>query len=113
MRKKWGLSATFLPLALLVWVAWEEARPVASIAELAMAIGERRLIEPRLTGGFAYAPCERLEEPRRVIPQVRCSAPPEPGSSEYRALSRMISELKARVGRGGDIADLRAVATLQ
>jgi CHAT domain-containing protein/tetratricopeptide (TPR) repeat protein len=51
-----GLAAAVLLLALPLWTSRGRLmRPASLVAELAEAVGERRLVEPRVTGGFRYA----------------------------------------------------------
>jgi CHAT domain-containing protein len=76
-----------------------ESRPDPELAALAAALGERRPVEPRLTGGFAYAPCRSLQEPGRLLPRISCSPPPAPGSSELRAVSDALEEIE-EISRG-------------
>jgi CHAT domain-containing protein len=40
------------------------------------ATGGRRLVEPRLTGGFAYAPCHPADRAAALIPELRCASLP-------------------------------------
>ncbi len=40
------------------------------------ATGGRRRVEPRLTGGFAYAPCRPADDAGALIPEVRCASRP-------------------------------------
>ena len=77
-----------------------EVRPEPEIRALAKALGERRLVEPRLTGGFAYAPCKRVFDPERLLPRVTCSQPPAPGTSEYRAVAEARAGIERDVSRG-------------
>jgi CHAT domain-containing protein len=46
-------------------------------------VGPPRLIEPRLTGGFSYVPCERMNDSNRSVPRVRCSALQGPVAPGY------------------------------
>ena len=47
-------TAASLFLAFLIWRGRAERPSPSAVAELAEAIGTRRLVEPRLTGGFRY-----------------------------------------------------------
>lgn len=60
------------------------------IETLAARLGERRRIEPRLTGGFAHARCQTETSAPDLIPDPRCSALPSDPS-----LGRIV----ARMGR--------------
>jgi len=69
-----------------------DQEPMRALVE---ALGPRRLVEPRLTGGFAYAPCRELpaggqatfpSHPR--IGTAKCSSLPPPGSAAREAFSR-------------------------
>lgn len=81
------------------------------IQDLAEALGERRLFEPRLTGGFAWAPCERPEEeageePEDLIPSARCGELPEPGTGEFNGLVEVWKEIKQAIDERGETAEL-------
>src|SRR6185436_1822578 len=62
----WGLSRTAALAASLVgvaalvgvagWLAWHARGGRTEVAALVDALGDRRVVEPRLTGGFAYGP---------------------------------------------------------
>lgn len=60
------------------------------LAELAAVFKNRRPIEPRLTGGFGYAPCQRSDRAGRLLPKVNCSGLPGPGSDSYDDLLRAL-----------------------
>jgi CHAT domain-containing protein len=67
----------------------------ASFAGLARAVGERRFIEPRLTGGFAYASCSPRASDGRSIARVLCSKPPIPGSPAAKELRAALRGFQA------------------
>lgn len=61
--KRWHLAATFTVALVAATLAWrvysrQQSKPAASpqLASLVTAVGSRRAIEPRLTGGFSYGP---------------------------------------------------------
>jgi len=56
-----------------------------TLGALACAVGPRRLVEPRLVGGFAYAPCVPAPAPS-LVPQSSCSEWPRAGTRAFRAL---------------------------
>ncbi|HEV2843380.1 MAG TPA: hypothetical protein VG477_00925, partial [Thermoanaerobaculia bacterium] len=64
-------------------------------AEVAAALGKRRPLEARLAGG-GHARCERLEEPERLLPRMRCSPPADP--AEARSLRKLPKPHEARRG---------------
>ena len=77
------------------------------IEALAEALGERRLFEPRLTGGFAWAPCQPPEEnPEDLIPSARCGELPEPGTAERAELLEVWTEIVEAAEDHGERADL-------
>lgn len=77
------------------------------IEALAEALGERRLFEPRLTGGFAWAPCEPPgEDPEDLIPSARCGELPEPGTVQGRRLLAVWREIIQAVNKRGETAEL-------
>jgi len=58
------------------------------IHTLARALGARRLIEPRIVGGFQYAPCTAApSSPDDLIPLPQCSGLPAPQTREYREIT--------------------------
>ena len=78
----------------------DEAAREPEIRMLAMAMGERRPVEPRVTGGFAYAPCQFLREPGRLLPRVTCSQPPPLRSPSGRAFAKAFRGIKEDTSRG-------------
>lgn len=82
-------------VALSLGLAWKRFQPPADpLAGLARAVGERRFVEPRLTGGFAYVPCAPRSEDRSIS-RVLCSQPPSfesPAGKELRAALRLQPE---------------------
>ncbi|HEV8577607.1 MAG TPA: CHAT domain-containing protein [Thermoanaerobaculia bacterium] len=74
-----------------IWLA--SCTKVEDAESLARALGSIRLIEPRLAGGFAHAPCTS-EPPRgdRLVPGVRCSPPPT--GAERREVGRVVRRLR-------------------
>jgi CHAT domain-containing protein len=72
-------------------------RPDAAyLRALVVAAGGRRPLEPRLTGGFAYASCQAGKQDDRLIPLPRCAALPRPGGHGFGALERAASHLRTR-----------------
>jgi len=101
-------GATLIPLGLL----WG-SRSSNSFENLARLVGERRFIEPRLTGGFAYAPCVPVDEPGRMIRRVKCSEAPEAGSPDWKQLAMGIHAFGEKGNRSSvERAHRRAVAAL-
>jgi CHAT domain-containing protein len=86
------LSLGILGLALATFKSDERGEP--GIEELVAALGSRRPIEPRLTGGFGYAPCKAVTEPGRMLPRVACSPLPSPGSDEYKTLTHALPKVQ-------------------
>lgn len=76
------------------------------------AVGARRLVEPRLTGGFAYAPCmpsstsSTSSAPPGAAPDAgpsiaaaTCSGLPRAGSADFTRLTRAIAAVQRRRSR--------------
>ena len=88
MPRRWLVAS--ICLGLLVWAAalGMEVRPIgySGHARVASALGANRFIEPRLGGGFAFAPCAPVEIPDRLIPAARCSQAPRSGEPEHAKL---------------------------
>lgn len=85
------------------------------IEGLAQALGERRLFEPRLTGGFAWAPCELPAErategdSEDLIPSPHCGALPETDTAERTRLLKVWEEIvQARREQGETVELLHA-----
>ena len=73
-----------------------------TLADLLRALGDRRPIEARLTGGFAYAPCKVVVEDGRLLPRAVCSEAPKAGTRAFRVLAR----LQRSAGRSGSAESL-------
>jgi CHAT domain-containing protein len=58
-----------------------------SPSELAARLGPRRAIEPRLTGGFAYAPCRPASSSAAIVAEPRCSPFPRRELARLRRLA--------------------------
>lgn len=100
MRTRQVLALVFIcTLVVLSVVWWGARRPEDPVAELAFILGDRRFIEPRLTGGFAHAPCTSIDDPTHLIPRVRCSEEPSDESPEWRKLVSAIRSLERSGGR--------------
>src|SRR4051812_46877857 len=65
-----------------------------------------RLIEPRLTGGFSYVPCERMNDSNRSVPRARCSALPGPVAPGHREPQRPLPSAKRSANRGQTAEEL-------
>lgn len=85
-----------------LWGGLEPTSP--NLESLVSVVGERRAIEPRLSGGFAFGPCIEAAEPARLVPRRRCAAPPSGSSREQEKIAR----LSARIG-----SDLHLAALLR
>ncbi len=101
-------------VALTLGLVWQRLLPAADFsAGLARAVGERRFIEPRLTGGFAHAPCSSRPVEGRSLARVHCSDPPSPGSpagKELRAALRAAQD--ERDGKGAARFHRQGIANL-
>ncbi len=86
MKKRRILAGVVLALLLGGWLGHEiRSSRAPSLSALADALGERRFLEPRLTGGFSYASCRPVHLEGRLIPSALCSLlsrPPGRGSTE-------------------------------
>jgi CHAT domain-containing protein len=77
--------------------------PSHPIENVATALGERRLFEPRLTGGFSYGPCTG---------SPRCADFPAAGSPDWDDLVGSLRRLEAESGDGAQPFHYRGVASL-
>jgi CHAT domain-containing protein len=75
MRRFWWLVPVGLAPVTLLAVDACSSSPVDRITELADIVGDHRFIEPRLTGGFAYAGCRTAQSRDRLLPEGSCSDP--------------------------------------
>jgi CHAT domain-containing protein/tetratricopeptide (TPR) repeat protein len=106
----WPIVATASVLALgACGLGLEEREKRADAALLAVvhAADGRRLVEPRLTGGFAYAACVHREA-GRPLAEPTCSAPPAAASPELRALVRAVRRANAQAQRRPSATALHA-----
>lgn len=84
----------------------------APLGPLFDALGDRRPVEPRLTGSSAHAPCQAPPaDPDDLIPLPRCSPLPEPGTEAFRSLTRASTTLLAgdRTGASPDLLHARGL----
>ena len=63
----------------------------------ASPLESRRLVEPRLSGGFAYRSCDLADESADLIPSAGCGSLPEPDQPEYRQISRDVQRFRGQV----------------
>src|SRR3954468_12821167 len=92
MRRRWKLVALILPVFIGGGLPEQRFRKASGFArsKLAETLGEQRFLEPRLTGGFSYAPCRPTQRPGRLLPSVLCSPFPRSGTSLRRQLASNI-----------------------
>src|SRR5689334_11680884 len=79
------------------------------VRRLAHAVGPHRVTRARLTGGFAYAPCDTVSPNDSLIVGLTCDRT-RPGQWPQAAeLSKVAAEMRAGRARGlGGASDLRA-----
>jgi CHAT domain-containing protein len=114
MRARRPVAVAFAgAVALTLGLVWMQLRPPADpLSTLARAVGERRFIEPRLTGGFAYAPCSPLSEGRSIT-RVLCSKPPTFGSPAGKELRAALRSVQGEADpSGAEAFHLKGVADL-
>ncbi len=100
MRTKEGAHAIWLlgvPL-LVLWTCQPPAEPQreghsTAFRQLVRVTAGYRPMKPRLSGGFAYAPC------RQVGANGECGGMPEPGSAAAQTIARASSRLMERTSR--------------
>jgi CHAT domain-containing protein/tetratricopeptide (TPR) repeat protein len=104
-------------------------RAAAPLQDLVAALGSRRTVEPRLTGGFAYASCAPLPPPSvsregligpssltpattavAGIATARCSELPASGTPAWNALAKATASIQHWRGREPHAAALAASA---
>lgn len=101
MRRSWWLAALVLAVAGLVFIAAARGngrKQESGLTELGAVFRDRRPIEPRLTGGFGYAPCQTGDRAGRLLPKVDCSGLPDPGSDSYDDFLRVLESAQ----KGGE-----------
>ena len=74
----------------------------SELRRLAAAVGPHRVTRARLTGGFAYAPCDTAAPNDSVVVGLVCRVPAPRSWSEYRELSRLAGTMRARTSAAGD-----------
>jgi CHAT domain-containing protein/tetratricopeptide (TPR) repeat protein len=85
----------------------------AAMQRLVRAVGHRRLIQPRLAGGFAYGPCEVPPPGPDAIPRPRCAEVPKAGAQDDAELSKAAAEILAAAGSRPSPLARRALATVK
>lgn len=107
-------AATALPLGLclLFPLACREASATGglSVSDLALALRGLRLVEPRFSGGFDYAPCIPFQQRGRLLPSAQCSPYPEEGSRRAKALGDLANRLQAEIETDADPTAAHAAA---
>lgn len=108
------IAALQLGLCLLAAVACDEAssEELLSITDLAAVLRGLRLVEPRFSGGFDYAPCTPIQEKGKLIPTAQCSELPDPDSWTGKELQRLTQRLENEAALGGAPKTLHALAVL-
>jgi len=89
-------------------------RAATPLQDLVAALGSRRPVEPRLTGGFAYAPCSPPLPPAATavagLVTVSCSELPAAGTPAWNALVRATASIQRWRSREPYAAALAASA---
>lgn len=99
----WSYRAGLAGIGLLLLLVLSDQRPPVTregkvgsassrLSDLVQALGAQRLVEPRLTGGFSYAPCKNVKGDY-ALHEVRCSPQPRLGSDSFIILANARSEL--------------------
>lgn len=73
-------------------------REDAELRHLAAAVGPHRVTRARLTGGFAYAPCDTVVPNDSLVVGLVCHTPPPRQWSQYSALSKLAGAMRAANG---------------
>lgn len=81
-------------LALTVWRG--ERSPTRRLAEV---VGAHRVTRARLTGGFAYAPCDTVTPNDSLVSGLLCERAHPRDWPEAPALSRLAAEMRGRVAK--------------
>ena len=90
-----------------VVVAADHRGERSELRRLAAAVGPHRVMRARLTGGFAYAPCDTAVPNDSLVVGLVCRTPPPRQWSEYSQLSKLASTMRAAAGRGAKDANTR------
>src|SRR3954462_1837079 len=101
--KKRRILAAAIVLAVILggWLGHEVSRSSRKpdLSRLADTLGERRFLEPRLTGGFSYAVCQPVHPKGRLIPSALCSP-----------FSRPVGSIASEESLAGDVRGIRKSA---
>ena len=79
------------------------------VHRLAGIVGDRRVTHARLTGGFAYGPCEPASAPNdSLVVGLLCAASKPASPSDRNKLARLAADLRRRTARGNRATDRHA-----
>jgi CHAT domain-containing protein len=98
-----GVTTGMIVASALVafWVRGVESSPNRRLAE---AVGAHRVTRARLTGGFAYAPCDTVTPNDSLISGLLCDRTRPSQWPEAGALSKLAPEFRASSAGGGSAA---------
>lgn len=77
------------------------------VAQLAEVLGPNRVVEPRLTHGFAYSPCT-YDRDVGLLAGSSCSPPPTPQTAAFHALHELAPAIRERLNGRQDADGLHA-----
>jgi len=118
----WMTRAGRLPAALVsaavigglvasgVVVAADYRRESSELRRLAAAVGPHRVTRARLTGGFAYAPCDTAVPNDSLVVGLVCRTAPLRQWPQYRQLSKLAGTMRATGASGDSDASRRHAA---
>jgi CHAT domain-containing protein len=115
VRRQRTIAGLQLGLCLVAALGCNETpsgQPI-TVADIARALRGIRLVEPRFSGGFDYAPCVRMEEKGRLIPRAQCSEMPDRDSWAGRELRRLARRLQDGERFADDPRRKHALAVLE
>jgi len=83
-------------------------REPPTVPQLARILHHARIVEPMLSGGLAFSPCQSLATSGRLLVRTECSPLPRRGSSEAKDLARFTASVTAWAHRSPSAATLQA-----
>ncbi len=101
-RSTWTAQAVFVAAAVTsaLATACGGGSDHSALRQLATTVGEHRVIQPRLTGGFLHTACEAESNPARLVNGLICRGPPADISTRSSELQRFAKRTRAATASG-------------
>jgi hypothetical protein len=93
-----------------LFVATDHRREGSELRRLAAAVGPHRVTRARLTGGFAYAPCDTSAPSDSLVVGLVCRTAPPRQWPQYQRLAKLAGTMRAPGGSRASDASRRHAA---